>query len=183
MEIFRHNDLKGIARVVKSGGIIIYPTDTVWGLGCNALDLEATKRLKSLKGKPADASLIWLLPSVEAVKKYCGSISTLERRLLKQKHTSVIIHGQAVRVIRSGWLNRLLTLCGVPLIGTSANYHGQPVIQSWRQGVELFNQKTDAVVRGRKIYHQSPSTLVKVDEGENSHQIKIIRNGSGISIK
>lgn len=183
MEIFRHNDLKGIARVVKAGGIIIYPTDTVWGLGCNALDVNASQRLKALKGKPADASLIWLLPSVDAVVKHCGDVSAMERRLLKQKHTSVIVNGQAVRVIRSGWLNRLLTVCGVPLVGTSANYHGQPVIQSWRQGVELFDHQTDAVVRGRKIYHQTPSTLVKVDGTVNPPQIKIIRSGSGISIK
>ena len=183
MEIFRHNDLQGIARVVQAGGVVIYPTDTVWGLGCNALDPKATQRLKQLKGKPTDANLIWLLPSVAAVEKHCGAVTPTERRLLKQKHTSVVIHGQAVRVICSGWLNRLLTVCGVPLVGTSANPHGQPVITSWRQGVTLFDGKTDAVVRGRKIYHQTPSTLAAVDNTQNPPQIKIIRQGAGISIK
>lgn len=183
MEVFRHNDLKGVARVVQTGGIIVYPTDTVWGLGCNALDQKATQRLKQLKGKPADSALIWLLPSIAAVEKHCGKVTPTERRLLNRKHTSVIIHGQAVRVIRSGWLNRLLTVCGVPLVGTSANPHGQPVITSWHQGVQLFDGQTDAVVRGRKIYHQAPSTLVTVDTSQNPPQIKIIRAGSGISIK
>lgn len=183
MQILRHNDYQGIVRVVQAGGIIIYPTDTVWGLGCNALDATTTARLKQLKGKPADAALIWLLPSIEAVIKHCGKITQLERRLLKQKHTSVIIHGQAVRVIRSGWLNHVLVACGVPLVATSANVHGQPVIQTWRQGVQLFHGQTDAVVRGRKIYHQIPSTLLQVENKQNSPQIKIIRAGSGISIK
>ena len=50
MKVFRHNDIKNIARVVRNGGIIIYPTDTIWGLGCNALDLNATQKLKNLKG-------------------------------------------------------------------------------------------------------------------------------------
>lgn len=182
MQIFRHHDLKNIADVVKNGGIIIYPTDTIWGLGCNALDTKATKRLKQLKGKAADAALIWLLPSVNAVIKHCGAVNPTERRLLNKKHTSVIIHGQAVRVVRSGWLNKLLTACNVPLVATSANPHGQPVITSWRQGVQLFNGQTDAVVRGRKIYRHTPSTLVQVTDQSNTPQIKIIRAGRGISM-
>ncbi|MCM1404453.1 MAG: Sua5/YciO/YrdC/YwlC family protein [Prevotella sp.] len=183
MQIFRHGEIKKIAHVVQNGGIIIYPTDTIWGLGCNAWDAQAVQRLKQLKGKAADAALIWLLPSVKAVVQHCGAVNPTERRLLCQKHTSVIIHGQAVRVVRSGWLNRLLTACGVPLVATSANPHGQPVIVSWRQGVRLFDGKTDAVVRGRKIYHQTPSTLVAVAMAENTPQIKIIRAGRGISMK
>ncbi len=183
MEIFRHNAFKSIAHVVQNGGIIIYPTDTIWGLGCNALNTKATKRLKQLKGKAADAALIWLLPSVEAVIRHCGAVTPTERRLLHQKHTSVVIHGQAVRVVRSGWLNRLLTVCRVPLVATSANPHGQPVITSWRQGVQLFDGQTDAVVRGRKIYRHTPSTLVQVDTTQNPPQIKIIRAGRGISMK
>ena len=183
MKVFRHNDIKGIAAVVRTGGIVVYPTDTIWGLGCNALDQTATKRLKTLKGKPANAALIWLLPSVAAVEKHCGTVTPTERHLLNQKHTSVIIHNQAVRVVRSGWLNRLLTACGVPLVATSANPHGQPVITSWRQGTQLFDGEVDAVVRGRKIYHRAASTLVAVTDTQNTPQIKIIRAGSGISMK
>lgn len=183
MEILRHNAVKRLAQIVQSGGIIIYPTDTIWGLGCNALDAKATQKLKQIKGKPADSALIWLLPSVKAVEKHCGTVTPTERRLLQQKHTSVVIHGQAVRVIKSGWLNRVLSACGVPLVGTSANRHGQPVITSWRQGTQLFDGQTDAVVRGRKITHAQPSTLVTVDNSTQAPQIKIIRTGGGISIK
>lgn len=179
MQVFRHNDLKNIAHVVKNGGIILYPTDTIWGLGCNALDANATQKLKTLKGKPADASLIWLLPSVRTVEKFCGAVNPLERKLLNQKHTSVIIHGQAVRVVKSGWVNRLLTVCGVPLVATSANPHGAPVITTWRQAVQLFDGKTDAVVRGRKIYKNIPSTLVLVDNSSQPAKIKVLRAGAG----
>ena len=179
MKVFRHNDLKNLAQVVQQGGIIIYPTDTIWGLGCNALDEKTTTKLKKLKGKPADAALIWLLPSISAVEKFCGQINSTERSLLKKKHTSVIIHGQAVRVVRSGWLNKFLTECGVPMVATSANVHGQPVITSWRQAVQLFDGQTDAVVRGRKIYKHTPSTLVEVDNNQNPPKIKVLRNGAG----
>lgn len=179
MQIFRHTELKAISQIVRDGGIVIYPTDTIWGLGCNALDENATKKLKTLKGKPADAALIWLLPSIKAVEKFCGQVTATERRLLRKKHTSVIVHGQAVRVVRSGWLNRFLTICGVPLIATSANVHGQPVITSWRQAVKLFDGQTDAVVRGRKIYRHTPSTLVAVDHNVTPEKIKILRAGAG----
>ena len=179
MNIFRHNDIKKSAQVIKSGGIIIYPTDTIWGLGCNALDQNVTKKLKQLKGKPADASLIWLLPSVQAVEKFCGTITPIERKLLLKKHTSVIVHGQAVRVVRSGWLNKFLSACEVPLVATSANVHGQPVITSWRQAVQLFDGQTDAVIRGRKIYKHTPSTLVAIDNSINPPKIKIFRAGAG----
>lgn len=175
MEIFRHTEIKKLADVVRNGGIILYPTDTIWGLGCNALNENATKKLKSLKGKPADAQLIWLLPSVQAVEKFCGVITPTEKRLLRKKHTSVIVHGQAVRVIRSGWLNQFLTACGVPVVGTSANVHGEPVITSWRQATKLFAGKTDAVVRGRKIYKNAPSRLVMVDQTVQPEKIQILR--------
>ena len=178
MEIFRHHDIKNLARIVKNGGIIIYPTDTIWGLGCNGLDETATKKLKTMKGKPADAALIWLLPSVKSVEKFCGTVTAIEKKLLRKKHTSVIIHGQAVRVIRSGWLNRFLSACGVPVVGTSANLHGEPVITSWRQATRLFDGQTDAVVRGRKIYKHAPSTLVKVAQNVNPPKVQILRQGA-----
>lgn len=180
MQIFRHNEIKLIAEYVKKGGVIIYPTDTVWGIGGNALDQNVVQKTKAYKGKPADAQLIWLLPSVKAVITHCGKITPAEKQLLLKKHTTVIVNGQAVRVIRSGWLNKLLTACGVPLLATSANLHGEAVIQSWRQGVTVFAEKDLAVVRGRKIYHQLPSSLVAYDE--KSGQIKILRAGSGISM-
>ncbi|MBO4726267.1 MAG: Sua5/YciO/YrdC/YwlC family protein [Clostridia bacterium] len=178
MKVFRHNNLKNLAQVVQQGGIIIYPTDTIWGLGCNALDEKTTTKLKKLKGKPADAALIWLLPSIKAVEKFCGSINAVECSLLKKKHTSVIIHNQAVRVVKSGWLNKFLTACAVPMVATSANVHGQPVITSWRQAVKLFNGQTDAVIRGRKIYKNRPSNLVKVAIENNQPVINVLRSRS-----
>ena len=112
---------------------------------------------------------------------HCGQITPEEKRMLLKKRTSVIINGQAVRVIRSGWLNRLLTACKVPLVATSANLHGQSVITSWRQGAMVFAEQDVAVVRGRKL-KQVASSLVQFDHSQVPAQIKILRPGSGISI-
>lgn len=181
MKIFRHHEIKKIADYVKQGGVIIYPTDTVWGIGCHALNQDAVQKVKLAKGKPNDAQLIWLLPSINAVMLHCGQITPEEKRMLLKKRTSVIINGQAVRVIRSGWLNRLLTACQVPLVATSANLHGQSVITSWRQGAMVFAEQDVAVVRGRKL-KQVASSLVQFDHSQVPAQIKILRPGSGISI-
>ena len=183
MKNFRHHEIKQIANYVKDGGIIVYPTDTVWGIGGNALDAKVVEKTKTYKGKPDDAKLVWLLPSVKAVVTYCGNVSGVERKMLLKKRTTVIVNGQAVRVVRSGWLNKLLTACDVPLVATSANLHGNPVIHAWRQALEVFANRDLAVVRGRKIYRALPSTLVQIDKNQNSSQIKILRAGSGISMK
>lgn len=183
MKVFRHHEIKKIADYVKNCGVIVYPTDTVWGIGGNALDENVVQKVKTAKGKPDDAKLIWLLPSSKAVELHCGKITAVEKNTLRKKRTTVIVNGQAVRVVRSGWLNKLLSACGVPLVATSANLHGQPVIESWRQGVQVFAEKDLAVVRGRKIYHQKPSSLVQIDTQQNPPQIKVLRAGSGISMK
>lgn len=180
MKIFRHHEIKQISEYVKNGGVIIYPTDTVWGIGGNALNVKAVEKTKAYKGKPADAKLVWLLPSIKTVVRHCGKITPAEKNMLLKKRTTVIIHGQAVRLIRSGWLNKLLAACCVPLVATSANLHGEPVVQTWRQAVRVFAEKDLAVVRGRKTYRQLPSSLVTYDE--KSGQIKILRAGSGISM-
>ena len=164
------------SQIIKNGGVIVYPTDTVWGLGCHALAAQAVARLRQIKQKPADSKLIWLLPSVKAVQQYCGDLTPAEIKLLNQKRTTVIIHGQGVRVIKNGWLHQLLQACQGPVVSTSANLHGQPTVQSWRQAVAIFGEQVDAVVRGRRVLKNVPSTVVQVKDG----QTQVLR---GISIK
>lgn len=176
LEILKHNSPLPASQVIKNGGVIVYPTDTVWGLGCNALDTAAVAKLRKIKQKPANAPLIWLLPSVKAVQKFCGELTREEIKLLNRKHTTVIIHGQGVRVVKNGWLNKFVQACQVPVVSTSANLHGQPTVQSWRQAVALFGEQVDAVVHGRRVLKNTPSTVVQVKDG----QTQVLR---GISIK
>lgn len=165
--VLRHNDLATVANVVKAGGLIVYPTDTIWGLGCDATNAVAVQKLRAVKGKPADAPLIWLLPSVAAVQKYCGNLDPVARKLLRRPRTTVVVNGQGVRVVSHGWLNKLLTRCGVPLVATSANRHGQTPVQSWRQALTTFGDSV-TVIKGRKIYHKAPSTVIKVTNGQTA---------------
>lgn len=166
-KVLRHNELKDAAAIVRAGGVIVYPTDTIWGLGCDATNAAAVGALRKIKGKPTDAPLIWLLPSLRAVAQYCGTIDPVTRKLLLKPHTTVVINGQSVRVVRHGWVNKLLTHCAVPLVATSANRHGQPPIIAWRAAVREFGNAV-TVIKGRKIYHNRPSRVVAVKDGQTT---------------
>jgi L-threonylcarbamoyladenylate synthase len=179
VEIIKHNDFNRIVAVVCSGGVLAYPTDTVWGLGCNALDTNAVERVLSAKGKPDGAKLIWLLSGIKQVKKYFPNVTAQEQKLLGRRRTTVVVGNTAIRIIKTGWLNKFITRCDVPIVSTSANLHGGKTAESWRQAVELFGGKIDAVVHGRKIYHGVPSLILTVENGE----VKILRGVGGIHIK
>ena len=64
------SDLKDAAEIIKGGGLVVFPTETVYGLGANALDPDAARRIYEAKGRPSDNPLIIHIPSVDEVKKY-----------------------------------------------------------------------------------------------------------------
>jgi L-threonylcarbamoyladenylate synthase len=180
VEIIKRNDLSKAAAVIKSGGVICYPTDTVWGIGCNALNEAAVAKVKTVKGKPENAKLIWLLPCIGQVKKYFPNISILEQKLLNKKRTTVVLKtdggGAAVRVVKTGWVNKFVACCGVPVISTSANLYGGETVKSWRGAAAVFDGRIDAVIKGGKVYNGTASTIASAENGE----VKILRSGGGI---
>jgi L-threonylcarbamoyladenylate synthase len=177
--ILKHNQIKAAADIVRSGGIIIYPTDTVWGIGCDARKDMAVKRILEIKQKPIAAPLVWLLPCISAVSKYFPNITLQEKKLLNKRRTTVVLGDIAVRIVKTGWVNKFIAACGGPVISTSANLHGEKPVNSWRQAERIFESGCDAIIRGSKIYNRQPSTVACVKNGE----IKILRKGGGISIK
>jgi L-threonylcarbamoyladenylate synthase len=179
VKIIKHNDLNSAAAVIQNGGVLIYPTDTVWGIGGNALNKTVYNKVMKAKSSPKDTKLIWLLPSMNAVKKYFPDVTVQEQKLLNEKRTTVIVAGVGVRVVKTGWVNKLLSVCGVPLLSTSANLHGEKTAESWRQAAAVFAGKADAVIIGRKIYNGMPSAVVAAENGE----VKILRDGGGIQIR
>lgn len=177
--VIRHNDLNSAAAVIQNGGVLIYPTDTVWGIGGNALDKKVHDRVIKAKNSPKDTKLIWLLPSMNAVKKYFPNITVQEKKLLDRKRTTIVVGGIGVRIVKTGWVNKLLSACGVPLLSTSANLHGQKTAESWRRAAAVFARKADAVITGRKIYNGTASAVLAVENGE----VKILRGSGGIQIR
>lgn len=130
------------AEVLRRGGVILYPTDTVWGIGCDATNAEAVERVFALKRSNNKKGMIVLLDRVEAVGRYVQSVPDVAYDLMEltDKPLTLILDGAvgvaenlipeertlAVRVPQHDFCRRLVGKLGRPLVSTSANLSGEP---------------------------------------------------------
>ena len=132
-------DVENCLKVLIGGGIILYPTDTVWGLGCDATNEDAVNKLSLLKGKEAGNGLIVLLTSERDLLKYVTQLdlSVLDYLKGSTKPTTVIYEGGtgvcndvlasdgsiAIRLTEDEFCRHLIKRAKKPLVSTSANFH------------------------------------------------------------
>ena len=170
---------------LKDGGIVIYPTDTVWGLGCNALNEKAVRQLRKIKGKAKNGMSI-VLPNIETVKTFC-KVSRNEEEILKKNlpgpftfilKTSikfpegVCLNGKVgVRIPKNNTAIKLSS--EFPVISTSANKHGKVPADDIEDAKAVFGSEI-LYLDGEKPLGIE-STIVDVDNGE----VEVIRNGAG----
>ena len=128
-------------KVLNSGGVIIYPTDTIWGLGCDATNAEAIAKLCGIKRRDPAKSMLILCADFDEVRHYVGSIPVaVEKYLLSHKRPTTVIYPQCsnlppslvaadgsigIRVPKSEFCQRLLKEFGKPVVSTSANFAGE----------------------------------------------------------
>ncbi len=147
--------------VLKRGGIILYPTDTVWGIGCDAANAEAVGRIYALKQRDDRKSMILLIDRPESAARYVQQVPDIAWELwdvADQPLTLVLPQGRgvadnllpaertlALRPVRSLFCQKLIRRLGHPLVSTSANVSGQPTPASFaaisetiRAGVDLI---------------------------------------------
>lgn len=175
---------------LKKGKVILYPTDTVWGIGCDATNAKAIKRIYRIKQREGSKGLIILLESMDALEKYIKSVPPIVYDLLDNAVSPItIVYPKAkdnlknirasdgsigIRIIKDEFCSEVIRRLGKPLISTSANLSGQPVATTFNQIDEQIKEKMDYIVG---IYHShinsvKPSTIVKFEENGN---FKIIR--------
>lgn len=175
-------------KIVKEGGIIVYPTDTVYGLGCDPFNENAVKKLIKVKGERKKPLPI-LASSIKDVEKI-AFITPLARKLisifwpgpltivLKKKPVlpSIVTFGLdsvGVRVPRNSFTIELIKNCGGLLIGTSANISGATPCTSIEEVLKQLNQKVDLMIDGGKTEIGIGSTVIDLTKKE----IKILREG------
>ncbi len=143
----KEQDLKLIVKVLTEGGVIAYPSDTIYGLGCLATNTQAIKKIKDLKKREASKPLLVLVSSLTMAKRYCY-ISKDKELILKKiwlesrpssvilKHRSLLSselvdqnNGLAIRLPKGNFLGKIIRRIKVPLVSTSFNVSGQPVIE------------------------------------------------------
>jgi L-threonylcarbamoyladenylate synthase len=175
--------------VVKNGGIILYPTDTVWGIGCDATNYEAVKRIYKLKKRKDSKALICLVNNYSMLERHVDNVPSMAYTILDiaVKPTTIIYdhpagvaenliaddNSLAIRVIKNKFCEKLIRYLKKPLVSTSANISGQPTPKSFKDISEEILKGVDYVVNLQNEKSQSQlSTIIKLS---NVGMVKIIR--------
>ncbi len=159
-------DVEKCLEVLASGGIILYPTDTVWGLGCDATNAQAVEKLLKLKGKPEQKGLIVILGSERDVLQYVANpdLSVFDHLQTLTKPTTVIYEtglgvadnvlnadgSIAIRLVAEDFCRHLVKRFRKPIVSTSANFHGEPSPPDFNSINKLLKQQVDYVVKYRQ---------------------------------
>ena len=160
---FLDEQLHKVANLLKAGKTVVFPTETVYGLGANALDPEAAKKIYEAKGRPSDNPLIVHISKKEDVDFLAGNISQDAKLLMEafwpgpltlilDKSDSVPIETTgglmtvAIRMPSNPIARKLIDLAGVPIAAPSANISGRPSITSSKYLVEELCERVDAII-------------------------------------
>lgn len=183
-------DLQAAVEILKRGGIILYPTDTIWGIGCDATNAEAVQRIYALKKREDAKSMLVLVGSEVQLERTVGSIPDAARMLMEvADRPMTIIYDRAygispallasdgsvgVRLTSETYSAQLCRLLGRPVVSTSANISGQKAPSDFVSISDDVKNGVDYIAQYRRTdtAKASPSNIIKVkDNGE----ITIIR--------
>lgn len=169
--------------VLKVGGLILYPTDTIWGIGCDATNAEAVDKVFQLKGRSAEKSLIVLLDSDNKLQSYVKEVPEIAYDLIEfAENPLTIIYSGAknlapnaiaadgsigIRIVKHEFCSQLLQRFRKPIISTSANLSGQSSPASFIDISQEIKDGVDYVVNWEQdvISDSKPSTIMKLEPG------------------
>src|SRR6478609_2438039 len=174
---------------IANGGIILYPTDTVWGIGCDATNAEAVAKIYQLKQRAETQSMIVLMNGEKMMYNVFRDIPEVAWQILdlSENPTTLILDSPrnvapniiaedktlAVRLVKEPFCFKLMERMKKPLVSTSANISGQPTPKSFKEISPEIIKGVDYVVN---LHHDKiagkPSTIIKLT---NDSQVKIIR--------
>lgn len=176
------------AEVVQAGGIVVYPTETLYGLGANAWNPEAVRRVRDLKRRPDNKPILVIVASEEAVRGLAVDISPAARTLMKAFWPGPLTlvfaaapgvpegltHGTGtigVRIPSSPLCRTLVALCGSPVTSTSANVSGGPPPLTVKGIESALGPGVDLYLDGGTLPASLPSTVIDVS-GERPRLIR-----------
>lgn len=175
------DDMKQALDTLKSGGIILYPTDTIWGLGCDATNPEAVEKIFALKGRDKGKSMIVLLGNDYQLEGYVQEVPEVAYQLIEVADRPLtIIYQKAknlapnvvaedgsigIRVVRHPFCEELIQRFRKPIVSTSANLSGEPSAQNFVEISEEIKDGVDYIVQyGQSdLSKHQASTIMKID--------------------
>jgi len=169
------------AAYLTRGQIILYPTDTIWGLGCDATDQDAVERLYRLKERSDAKSMLVLISGLEMLGRFVRQIPPKALEIMKDasRPTTIIYHvatglapnllapdrSVGIRITSDPFCLKLIEITGIPIVSTSANISGQEAPRIFREIDPLVRQRADHVVNWRQeeTTLAMPSSILRVD--------------------
>lgn len=182
-------DIKNAVEVLKSGGVILYPTDTVWGIGCDATNADAVQRIFAIKKRDDSKALIVLAATERDVMQYTAAVDlSLFDFLETATKPTTVIYGNglgfaenltaedgsiAIRICKDNFCKALIKRFGKPIVSTSANISGEATPQTFSEITDVIKNSVDFVVEYRQddATAAHPSSIIKWQNG----QVAVIR--------
>ncbi|RRQ45714.1 threonylcarbamoyl-AMP synthase [Chryseobacterium sp. SC28] len=182
-------DFTKVVEILQSGGSILYPTDTIWGIGCDATNTDAIKKIFEIKKRETNKSLIILVESEKRlqdlvdVPEMAWQIMDLSEKPVtivydKPKNLPKELLAQdgsiGIRVVKNDFCKTLITKLNKPLVSTSANLSGQKSPMKYSDISDEIKNSVDYIVEEfhDKVSEFSGSSVIKV---WNNNQIKVLR--------
>jgi L-threonylcarbamoyladenylate synthase len=177
-------------KILRNGGIILYPTDTIWGIGCDATNAVAIQRIYQLKKREEKKSMIILVDNENMIEEYVSHPSEKILSFLSQQKRpttavfekainlpEIIINQDrtiAIRITTDEFCRSLIQQLKKPLISTSANISGEPYPQSFSEVSEQIKKGVDYIVQHRQDDRlpARPSSIVRLNQ---NNEIEVIR--------
>lgn len=179
------------SQIIKNGGIVVFPTETVYGIGTNGLNENAIKKLYQVKRRPFNKPISLLVSNIDMVKSLVEDISEIEYKLmeeffpgpltiiLKKKNiVSNVLTANTdtigIRMPEGGIARKLVEYANVPIATPSANITGEPAGVNLQEIIHSFGSNVDCYIDGGKCKIGKASTIIQVIDGKPI----ILREGS-----
>jgi len=180
------------AKCLKEGGVVLYPTDTIWGLGCSAFDEAALHKIYEIKNRPANKSVILLVDSIE---RLCFHVGELSKDVVKTIHSAAypttIIYPKAnnlpngivanngsigIRLVDHAFCQEVIKAIDAPLVSTSANLSRMTSPISFKEISIKIKEKVDLIVEETLFLSDQKTKSSRILKLNDDHSFTIIRN-------
>ena len=189
----KEEDIRQAIETMRKGGVILYPTDTVWGIGCDATNAEAVKRVYAIKQRDDSKALICLVDSDARMQRYIRNVPDVAWQLIDSlseggKPTTLILDGAVnlapnliaedgsigIRITQEPFSKELCYRFQKAIVSTSANISGEPAAQNYCDIDQRIIEAVDYVCWSRRQEHKphTPSSIIKLKE---NGEVEIIR--------
>lgn len=184
------DEVKKAVEVMKKGGVILYPTDTIWGLGCDATNEDAVRKIYAIKQRKDEKSMLVLLDDAGKLTRYIDTVPDIAWNILEvsDKPLTIIYHGAqnlarnllaedgsiGIRITNDEFCCKLIRLLRHPIVSTSANISGTTWPVNFSRIQPDLIKLADYVVeyRQNETVHGKPSGILKLGRGG---EVKVIR--------